>query len=87
MAKKTTRQKVSKKPGLKLETRFDCPICSHENVVQCRLNSKLKRGYANCSVCSANFSCEITNIESPVDVYHSWIDDLSTNRGANTECE
>lgn len=87
MAKRKSRQKVTKKPGLKLETRFDCPVCSHENVVHCRLNSKLKRGFANCSVCSASFSCLITNIESPIDVYHNWIDDLNSNKGMNTEFE
>lgn len=87
MAKKKTRQKVVKKPGLKLENRFDCPICSHENVVQCRVISKIRKGRANCTVCNANFTCDVTNIESPVDIYHSWIDDLNSNKGMNTEYE
>ena len=87
MAKKKTRKQIVKKPGLKLETRFDCPICSHENVDHCKLVSKVKRGYANCSVCNATFSCEISNIDNPVDVYHNWIDDLNINKEMQTEFE
>lgn len=78
MGKKSTRKSVKKKPVPKLESRFDCPICNHENVVQCKLISKSRRGMAFCSVCESNFSCEVTTLDKPIDVYHTWIDQLST---------
>lgn len=85
MAKKKSRTQVAKKPGLKLETRFDCPVCSHENVVQCKIVAKTKRGFAFCSVCEANFSCEVANIEKPVDIYHNWVDYLNSDKDMHLE--
>ncbi len=80
MAKKKTRKTRVKKPTLKIETRFDCPICNHENVVQCKMNTKLNRGTAFCNVCQANYGCKITDIDNAIDVYSSWIDEIH-NRG------
>jgi transcription elongation factor Elf1 len=80
MGRKSTRKSVKKQTAQKLESRFDCPICNHENVVQCKLISKMKRGMASCSVCESRFSCEITTLDKPIDVYHMWIDQVSVER-------
>jgi transcription elongation factor Elf1 len=87
MAKKKARQKIVKKPIAKLETRFDCPVCSHENVVQCKIKLAKKRGIVFCSVCDANFSCAVTSIEKPTDIYHNWIDEINNRKISNDPSE
>jgi len=77
MAKKKTRKMAQKKPKLKLESRFDCPVCNHENVVQCKIVSKSNSGVAFCNVCDARYGCQVTNLDNPIDIYYSWIDDVN----------
>ena len=81
MAKKKTRKQVSKNPIPKLETRFDCPLCSHENVVQTKINTKTNRARIFCSVCDAAFACETTPLDKPVDIYYKWIDGVNNKTG------
>lgn len=78
MAKKKTRKMVQKKINPKLESRFDCPICNHENVVQCKINSKFNSGVAACSACNAHYGCKVTNLDNPIDIYYSWIDEVNS---------
>lgn len=85
MAKKKARSKVKKKPSLKLESRFDCPICSHENVVQCKIALKTQKGTALCTVCEANYTCLVSSIEKPIDIYHNWIDDLGSRKSTDSD--
>lgn len=80
MGRKSTRKTVRKAAVPKLETRFDCPICNHENVVQCKVVSKTRKGLAFCSICESHFSCDVTTLDKPIDVYHTWIDQISATR-------
>ncbi|KAI5154590.1 hypothetical protein ENBRE01_3409, partial [Enteropsectra breve] len=47
--KKSARTKIKRKAPLKIETRFDCLVCNHENVVQCKLNKSTSQGVAFCT--------------------------------------
>lgn len=79
-SRKSARKAVKKPAAPKLETRFDCPVCNHENVVQCKLVSKTRRGMAFCSICESHFSCEVTALDKPVDVYYTWIDQIADTK-------
>lgn len=79
MAKRKSRKVPAKKTSTKLESRFDCPVCNHENVVQCKVIAKTHRGVAFCNVCEAHFGCEVTNLDKPIDIYHSWIDNVGND--------
>lgn len=83
MGRRTTRKTVRKPTAPKLETSFDCPICNHENVVQCRVGAKTRRGTALCGVCESNFTCQVTGLDKPIDVYHAWIDKLTETKEDN----
>lgn len=80
MAKRKSGRTPRKIKAAKLETRFDCPICSHENVVQCKITKLQKRGVAFCSVCEAHYGCEVNPLDKPIDIYHAWIDEISKDR-------
>ena len=75
--RKSARSKLRRTKLEKLETRFDCPICSHENVVHCRILKSDLRGIACCSVCESQFTCNVTALDKPVDIYHAWIDKVN----------
>lgn len=74
MGKRSGRKRPRPKPSRKMETRFDCPVCNHEQVVQCRILSSSATGLARCSTCEAQFRCPATSLDKPVDIYHAWID-------------
>lgn len=78
MAKRKSR-KAPRKVSAKLESRFDCPVCNHENVVQCKIVTRTHRGVAFCNVCEAHFGCEATSLDKPIDIYHSWVDSVRNN--------
>jgi len=80
MGRKSTRKTQRKPLAPKLETRFDCPICNHENVVQCKVTARARRGMARCSICESHFSCAVSGLDKPIDVYHMWIDQLGEVR-------
>lgn len=74
------RRKVQRKPRMPLgrpglEKRFNCPVCNHENVVQCSVKRALKKGFASCSVCESSFSCDADKLTTGIDVYSAWIDE------------
>lgn len=76
--KKTLRSKLKpKKRKSALESRFNCPECSNENVVQCKVDRKINRGSAFCTVCGASYGCSVNNLTQPIDVYSNWIDSLT----------
>ncbi|KCZ75771.1 hypothetical protein H311_03242 [Anncaliia algerae PRA109] len=78
--KKTLRSKMKRKSAKSgLESRFNCPECSNENVVQCKVDKKINRGTAYCTICNASFTCKINNLSQPIDVYSNWIDNLNEN--------
>lgn len=79
MGKRKSRRnqiKPKKKRG-QLESRFNCPECNNENVVQCRVVRKSGKGMAFCTVCDATFGCPADDLTQPIDVYSNWIDDIN----------
>lgn len=78
MARKKSRKTKNTKIVAKIDTRFDCPVCNHENVVQCRKDAKLNKGTAFCNVCQANYGCKTTEIDNAIDIYYSWIDNIDS---------
>lgn len=73
--KKAKRVKV-KRVIPKLETRFDCLKCHHENVVQCKILKGDSVGVAYCSICEARYKCSVNSLDRPIDIYHYWADSL-----------
>jgi transcription elongation factor Elf1 len=55
-----------------------CPPSFHAldvGLLQVKLNFKLKRGEAKCTMCSEYYNCEINAISEEIDVYSDWIDE------------
>lgn len=73
--KKVKRKLKTPKKQLKLEKSFNCPICNHENVVQCTVKKALMKGFASCSVCEASFVCDADKLTTGIDVYSAWVDE------------
>lgn len=77
-SKKSRRNQVKpKKRKGQLESRFNCPECNNENVVQCKVERRNNKGTAFCTVCEASFGCRADNLTQPIDVYSTWIDELN----------
>ncbi|KAM0672655.1 hypothetical protein CWI42_100300 [Ordospora colligata] len=78
MGRKKVRRKVNMpRKQTKLERQFNCPMCSHENVVQCVIKKMQMKGIARCSVCEASFMCDIDKLTTGIDVYSAWVDSCS----------
>ncbi|KAI5169410.1 hypothetical protein PAEPH01_0685 [Pancytospora epiphaga] len=75
--KKSKRTKLKPRVFGKLDTRFDCPKCNHERVVQCRIDKEENKGHAFCTVCEAQFRCSVHSLDRPVDIYHAWADSIA----------
>jgi transcription elongation factor Elf1 len=73
--RKVQRNKIRRpKRAAALEKRFNCPMCNHENVVQCTIKRAMMKGFASCSVCDANFVCDANKLTTSIDVYSAWVD-------------
>lgn len=73
-----------KKKTAKLEKIFNCPICGHEESVECFIDRGANMGVVECRTCGAKYSALIHSIEEEVDVFAKWIDALEV---ANQERE
>ena len=80
MGRKKAKRTKPKRVSRKLETRFDCLKCNHENVVHCKIIKNELRGYAICEVCEAKFRCPITPLDKPIDIFHYWADSLEKTK-------
>jgi transcription elongation factor Elf1 len=58
-----------------LAKRFKCPFCANENVVECKMDFKLRIGSLNCRLCGASYQMPIHHLHEPVDVFSEWLDD------------
>jgi transcription elongation factor Elf1 len=58
----------------KLEKVFECPICSHEKSVDCKLDRQRGIGSLLCRVCGVEYQADINPLSQAVDVYSAWID-------------
>ena len=66
----------NKKPKLKVATIFDCPICNHPKIVECKIDRKKMTAAVECRMCNASFDMVINHLSDPVDVFHEWIDTI-----------
>ncbi|KAM0680370.1 hypothetical protein GINT2_001428 [Glugoides intestinalis] len=82
MGRKSTRKSIKKQSAPKLEIQFDCPICSQENAVQCKIISKTHRGIVMCNICESHFGCAVSALDKPIDIYHLWVDKLSNEKSS-----
>lgn len=74
--KKTRRSQIkSTKVKSRMETRFNCPKCNHEQVVRCVIERSAGIGLAFCTLCEAKYRCKSNALTTPVDIYSSWIDE------------
>jgi transcription elongation factor Elf1 len=75
--KKGRKKPQPKKPsGLraKLPRSFDCPFCSHENSVECKMERAKNKARLECVVCGAWDEVALTTLMEPIDAYCRWID-------------
>ena len=85
--KKSSRGPV-KRQVLKLDTKFNCLFCNHENVVTCVLNKKECIGSLSCKICGQSFQTRINALSQPVDVYSDWFDAVEeVNQGKASDSE
>ena len=74
MGKRKSTRKQTKKQKQTLDKTFACVFCNHEDTVTTNLDQENKIGHLSCSACSVQWSCPITVLSEPIDVYSEWID-------------
>ncbi|KAI8896134.1 transcription elongation factor 1 [Globomyces pollinis-pini] len=72
--RKSTTRKQAKKVKTTLDKTFACVFCNHENTISCKLDQDNKIGHLICSACAIQWSCAITALTEPIDIYSEWID-------------
>lgn len=85
--KKSTRT-PAKKIVLKLDTKFNCLFCNHDQSVSCTLDKKNSIGSLQCKICGQSFQTRINGLSQPVDVYSDWFDaveEVNSGRGSESE--
>lgn len=85
--KKSTRT-PAKKLVLKLDTKFNCLFCNHDQSVSCTLDKKNSIGSLQCKICGQSFQTRINGLSQPVDVYSDWFDaveEVNSGRGSDSE--
>jgi len=74
MGKRKSSKPPPKKVNPKVETSFTCPFCNHHKSVSARLDHVAEKGMVECNVCAQKYTCNITHLSEPIDVYSDWID-------------
>lgn len=85
--KKSTRT-PAKKLVLKLDTKFNCLFCNHDQSVSCTLDKKNSIGSLQCKICGQSFQTRINGLSQPVDVYSDWFDaveEVNSGRGSDSD--
>lgn len=85
--KKSTRTPV-KRAVLKLDTKFNCLFCNHDQSVTCTLDKKNSIGSLQCKICGQSFQTRINGLSQPVDVYSDWFDaveEVNAGRGSDSD--
>ncbi|CAM9542960.1 unnamed protein product [Phaeothamnion confervicola] len=85
--RKASTKKISTKKKRVLETIFKCPFCSHDKVVECKVNAKEKIGTLVCRRCEVKYSTVANYLTEPIDVYTEWIDACEAENAANGDEE
>lgn len=72
------RKKSSRGPAKrvtqKLDTKFNCLFCNHDQSVSCTLDKRNSIGTLSCKICGQSFQTRINSLSQPVDVYSDWFD-------------
>eukprot|EP01115_Flamella_aegyptia_P004699 TRINITY_DN2009_c0_g1_i1.p1 TRINITY_DN2009_c0_g1~~TRINITY_DN2009_c0_g1_i1.p1 ORF type:complete len:115 (+),score=18.76 TRINITY_DN2009_c0_g1_i1:48-347(+) len=87
MGRRKSRKIPEKKPKPKVATIFDCPLCNHEQTVECTLYKKKKIGEVVCTVCGGKHQLRINYLSAAIDIYSDWIDYLEENKNLEEEGE
>ena len=74
MGKRKSSKPPPKKVVPKVDTQFTCPFCNHDKSVVARLDHVAEKGLVECNVCAQKYTCNITHLSEPIDVYSDWID-------------
>lgn len=53
---------------------FTCPFCNHDKAVTAKMDHLTEKGLVECTVCGQKYTCNITHLSEPIDVYSDWID-------------
>ena len=54
---------------------FTCPFCNHDKAVTAKMYHLTEKGLVECTVCGQKYTCNITHLSEPIDVYSDWIDE------------
>lgn len=88
MGKRKSSKPPPKKVAPKVDTQFTCPFCNHDKSVFARLDHVAEKGLVECGVCGQRYTCNITHLSEPIDVYSDWIDACErVNAKENEEVE
>lgn len=63
----------------KVDKVFDCPLCSHEKVVEVTLQKGVAVADIRCRVCHIHYSSPRGDLSEPIDVYSEWMDQLEAD--------
>ena len=74
MGKRKSSKPPPKKVAPKVDTTFTCPFCNHDKSVFARLDHVAEKGLVECGTCGQKYTCNITHLSEPIDVYSDWID-------------
>jgi transcription elongation factor Elf1 len=74
MGKRKSSKPPPKKVAPKVDTTFTCPFCNHDKSVFARLDHVSEKGLVECATCGQKYTCNITHLSEPIDVYSDWID-------------
>mmetsp|Transcript_8667 Transcript_8667/g.21488 ORF Transcript_8667/g.21488 Transcript_8667/m.21488 type:complete len:93 (-) Transcript_8667:160-438(-) len=74
MGKRKSSKPPPKKVVPKVDTMFTCPFCNHDKAVIAKMDHLTEKGLVECTVCGQKYTCNITHLSEPIDVYSDWID-------------
>ena len=72
--KRKSSKPPPKKVAPKVDTTFTCPYWNHEKSVIAKMDHLTEKGLVECTVCGQKYTCNITPLSEPIDVYSDWID-------------
>ena len=72
--KRKSSKPPPKKVAPKVDTMFTCPFCNHDKAVTAKMDHLTEKGLVECTVCGQKYTCNITHLSEPIDVYSDWID-------------
>ena len=75
MGKRKSRTVAKTAIAPKVQKVFDCPFCSHNEVVEIKMERTKNKGTLTCRICGASFlKSPLKSLTREVDIYMEWID-------------